>query len=71
MDTWVTPCPEILRGYEIITSWEKEGANKALEKVALNSLREGLSVDMVVKITDLTVERVQELKAKLKAEDNK
>ena len=29
---------------EIITSWEKEGANKALEKVALNSLREDLPV---------------------------
>ena len=56
---------------EIITSWEKQGANKALEKVALNLLREGISVEMIVKVTDLTVERVQELKAELKAEDNK
>ena len=36
---------------EIVTSWEKEGANKALEKVALNLLREGISVEMVVKVT--------------------
>ena len=56
---------------EIVTSWEKEGANKALEKVALNSLREGLSVETVVKITGLTQERVQQLKAELKAENNK
>ncbi len=52
---------------EILTSWER----KALEKVALNLLREGISVDMVVKVTDLTVERVQELKAELKGENNK
>ena len=45
------------------TSWEKQGANKALQKVALNSLREGLSVETVVKITGPMVERVQELKA--------
>ena len=51
----------------IVTSWER----KALEKVALNSLGEGLSVEMVVKITGLTVEKVQELKAELKAENNK
>ena len=48
---------------EIVTSWEKQGANKALQKVALNSLREGLSVETVVKITGPMVERVQELKA--------
>ncbi len=56
---------------EIVTSWEKQGANKALEKVALNLLREGISVEMIVKVTDLTVERVQELKAELKIETNK
>lgn len=46
---------------EIITSWEK----KALEKVAVNSLREGLSVETVARITGLTVEQVQELQIKL------
>lgn len=58
------------KSMEIVTSWEKQGANKALEKVALNSLREGLSVEIVVKVTGLTMERVQELKAELKAESN-
>ena len=48
---------------ELTTSWER----KALEQVALNSLREGLSVEMVVKITGLTVERVQQLQAQLQA----
>ncbi|WP_161938134.1 hypothetical protein [Mastigocoleus testarum] len=56
---------------EIVTSWEKQGANKALEQAALNSLREDLSVETVVKVTGLTLERVQELKAELKAENNK
>ena len=56
---------------EIVTSWEKQGANKALERVTLNLLREGISVEMIVKVTDLTVERVQELKAELKIETNK
>jgi len=48
---------------KITTSWER----KALEEVAVNSLREGLSVEMVVKITGLTVERVQQLQAELQA----
>ncbi len=52
---------------EIVTSWER----KALEQVALNSLCEGLPVEIVVKITGLTLEKVQELKAGLKAENNK
>jgi len=56
---------------EITTSWERKGVKKgtqqALEQVALNSLREGLSVEMVVKITGLTVERVQQLQAELQA----
>lgn len=50
---------------EIVTSWER----KALEQVAINSLREGLSVEVVVKITGLTKEKVQELQAELQAEN--
>jgi predicted transposase/invertase (TIGR01784 family) len=46
---------------EIITSWER----KALEKVALNSLREGLPVETVARITGLTVEQVQQLQLEL------
>ncbi|MDZ7955276.1 hypothetical protein [Nostoc sp. DedQUE09] len=34
---------------------------KALEQVALNSLRKGISVEIVARITELTVERVQQL----------
>ncbi len=41
--------------------------NKHLYEVALNSLREGLTVEMVVKITGLTVERVQQLQTQLQA----
>lgn len=52
---------------EITTSWERKGIQKGTEQVALNSLREGLSVEMVVKITGLTVERVQQLQAELQA----
>ena len=48
---------------KIMTSWKRE----ALEEVALNSLREGLSVEIVVKITGLTVERVQQLQAELQS----
>ncbi|MGB7378805.1 MAG: hypothetical protein WA959_19890 [Rivularia sp. (in: cyanobacteria)] len=43
--------------------------NKHLYEVALNLLREGLSVEMVVKTTGLTVERVQQLQAELQAEN--
>ena len=51
---------------EIITSWEK----KALEQVVINSLREGLSVEVVARITGLTTERVQQLQAQLQVENN-
>ncbi|GBE93401.1 Rpn family recombination-promoting nuclease/putative transposase [Nostoc cycadae] len=50
---------------EIITSWEKKATQKTLEKVVLNSLREGLSVETVARITGLTVEQVKELQIKL------
>ena len=54
---------------EITTSWERKGIQKGTEQVALNSLREGLSIEIVVKITGLTVERVQQLQAQLQAEN--
>ncbi|MEM6754328.1 MAG: hypothetical protein AAF630_15305 [Cyanobacteria bacterium P01_C01_bin.38] len=46
---------------EIVTSWAIEKA----EKIAMNSLRKGMSVEDVAEITELTVERVIELKAQL------
>lgn len=50
---------------EIVTSWER----KALEKVAINLLREGLTVEIVVKVTELSIEKVQQLQAELQAEN--
>ena len=56
---------------EITTSWERkgiekgiqEGTQQAAEQIAHNLLREGFSVEMVVKNTGLTVEKVQQLQA--------
>ncbi|MCC5612552.1 hypothetical protein LC612_39135 [Nostoc sp. CHAB 5834] len=46
---------------EIVTSWQQE----ALEKVAVNLLREGIATETIVRVTGLTVERVQQLQAEL------
>ncbi len=54
---------------EITTSWERKGAQKTAEQIAVNSLREGLPVEMVVKITGLSVEKVQQLQAQLQAQN--
>ena len=54
---------------EITTSWERKGAKKTAEQIALNSLREGFAVEMVVKITGLTAEKVQQLQAQLQTEN--
>ena len=50
---------------EITTSWER----KTAEEIALNSLREGFSVEMVVKITGLSVEKVQQLQTQLQPQN--
>jgi hypothetical protein len=50
---------------EIVTSWEQ----KALEKVAVNLLREGIATETIVRVTGLTVERVQQLQAELSQEN--
>ncbi|WP_196524345.1 hypothetical protein [Nostoc commune] len=42
---------------EIVTSWQQE----ALEKVAVNLLREGIATETIVQVTGLTVERVQQI----------
>jgi len=44
---------------EIVTSWEQ----KALEQVAVNLLREGMTYEVIARVTGLTVERVQQLQA--------
>ncbi len=46
---------------EIVTTWELE----ALEKVALNALQMGMTVEVTVQLTGLTLERVRELQAQL------
>ncbi|QFS52185.1 hypothetical protein GXM_09679 [Nostoc sphaeroides CCNUC1] len=50
---------------EIFTSWEQ----KALEKVAVNLLREGMAVEAITRVTGLTVEQVQQLQAQLSREN--
>ncbi|MFN6565306.1 MAG: Rpn family recombination-promoting nuclease/putative transposase [Nostoc sp. ChiSLP01] len=50
---------------EIVTSWEQ----KALEKVAINLLREGMATEAIVRVTGLTPERVQQLQAQLNQEN--
>ncbi|MFL9458608.1 MULTISPECIES: Rpn family recombination-promoting nuclease/putative transposase [Nostocales] len=55
---------------EIVTSWQRKGRLEALEEVALNSLREGLSVEAVVRITGLPLEKVQQLQAELQTTEN-
>ena len=50
---------------EIITSWAQETA----EKIAMNLLREGLGVELVIRVTGLTAQRVQELQAQLQKEE--
>lgn len=50
---------------EIVTSWQQE----ALEKVALNLLREGIAIEVIVRVTGLTSERVQQLQTELQGEN--
>ena len=49
---------------EIMTSWERKNS----EKIAVNLLREGMNVETIVRVTELTLERVQELQAQLQTE---
>lgn len=49
---------------EILTSWEE----KAMERIAVNLLREGMSAEFVVRVTGVTQERVQQLQAELEQE---
>ena len=70
---------------EIVTSWERkarqegiqqgvqqgvqQGIQEAQETIAINLLREGLSVELVIKTTGLSLERVRELQRRLQ-QDN-
>jgi predicted transposase YdaD len=50
---------------EIVTSWGEKAAQKTREEIALNLLREGMSIEAVARLTELTVEQVQQFQAKL------
>jgi predicted transposase YdaD len=50
---------------EIVTSWQQSGAQKTREEIALNLLREGLAIEVIIRVTGLTVEQVQQLQAQL------
>ena len=39
----------------------EKGIAQGIEQVALNMLREGISIDLIVQVTGLTVEKVQQL----------
>jgi hypothetical protein len=54
---------------EIVTSWSREGAQKATEQIALNLLREGMTSEFVVRVTGVSIERVQQLQAELEQEN--
>ena len=58
---------------EIVTSWERkarqEGIQEAQETIAINLLRERLSVELVIKTTGLSLEQVRELQRRLQ-QDN-
>ncbi|MCC5604518.1 Rpn family recombination-promoting nuclease/putative transposase [Nostoc favosum] len=50
---------------EIVTSWQQEGAQKTREEIALNLLHEGLAIEVITRVTGLTLEQVQQLQAKV------
>lgn len=54
---------------EIVTSWQQEGAQKTREEIALNLLHEGLAIEVITRVTGLTVEQVQQLQAKVPPEN--
>jgi hypothetical protein len=53
-------------GYvEMVTSWEQKGRQETQEEIAKNLLREGLAVELVVRATGLTDNKVRELQEQL------
>jgi transposase-like protein len=44
---------------EIVTSWEQ----RAIERVAVNLLREGMAIEAIARVTGLSVEQVLSLQA--------
>ncbi|QSJ21091.1 Rpn family recombination-promoting nuclease/putative transposase [Nostoc sp. UHCC 0702] len=53
---------------EIVTSWQQEGAQKTREEIALNLLREGLAIEVITRVTGLTLEQIEQLQTQLSQE---
>ena len=57
---------EIMAFSEAFLTWEREtesrGRKQACETIALNLLRQGLSIEMIAQVTSLTIAEVQELR---------
>lgn len=52
---------DIMRESVIYQEIEAQGEEKGMQKVAVNLLKEGMSVDLIARVTGLTVEKVQQL----------
>ena len=50
---------------ERMTSWEEKGIEKATQSIALNLLRQGISIETIAQATGLTLTQLQEIQAKL------
>ncbi len=50
---------------ETMTSWEKKGMEKERQSIALNLLRQGISIETIAQATGLTLTQLQEIQAKL------
>jgi predicted transposase/invertase (TIGR01784 family) len=54
---------------QTMTSWEEKGMEKGLERatqsIAINLLRQGVSIDTIAQATGLTLTQLQEIQAKL------
>jgi predicted transposase/invertase (TIGR01784 family) len=52
---------------ELTTSWEEKGMEKGMEKatqaIALNMLKDNLSLEQIARLTGLTIAQVQQIQA--------
>lgn len=54
---------------EIVTSWERKAQLQTREEVAIKALQKGMMLEMIVEITGLSLERVQELQVQQQSEN--
>jgi predicted transposase/invertase (TIGR01784 family) len=45
------------------TSWEERGMEKAQQTIALNLLRQGLTIELIAQATELTIAQIQAIQA--------